>query len=149
MDSAFSYIKANGGIDTEASYPYTATDGTCRFKQNAIGATCTGFVDVKQGDESDLQKSVANNGPVSVAIDASNYSFQLYNGGIYDEENCSSTQLDHGVLAVGYGTENGKDFWIVKNSWGTSWGEQNGYIRMSRNKNNQCGIATNASYPTV
>jgi cathepsin L len=150
MDQAFAYIKANGGIDTEASYPYTATDGQCRFKQNSIGATLTGFVDVKQGDESDLQKSVAKNGPVSVAIDASNDSFQLYNGGVYDEENCSSTLLDHGVLAVGYGTtDDGVDFWIVKNSWGSAWGEDNGYIRMSRNKNNQCGIATSASYPTV
>jgi len=150
MDQAFAYIKANGGIDTEASYPYTATDGQCRFKQNSVGATLTGFVDVKQGDESDLENAVATVGPVSVAIDASNFSFQLYSGGVYDEPSCSSELLDHGVLAVGYGTtEDGKDFWIVKNSWGTSWGEDNGYIRMSRNKNNQCGIATSASYPTV
>jgi len=148
MDQAFQYIKANGGIDTEESYPYTAQDGTCHFKQNAIGATCTGFVDVKVNSESDLKNAVATVGPVSVAIDASNYSFQLYNGGIYDEPNCSSTMLDHGVLAVGYGTDNGKDYWLVKNSWGPSWGVK-GYIQMSRNKNNQCGIATDSSYPTV
>jgi cathepsin L len=148
MDQAFQYIKANGGIDTEESYPYTAADGNCHFKQNAIGATCTGYVDIASGDEGALKKAVATVGPISVAIDASNESFQLYSSGVYDEPSCSSTMLDHGVLAVGYGTDNGKDYWLVKNSWGTTWG-QTGYIQMSRNKDNQCGIATQSSYPTV
>jgi len=148
MDQGFEYIKENGGIDTESSYPYTAQDGTCHYKKASSGATCKGFVDIPTGDEKALQQAVATVGPVSVAIDASQESFQLYSGGIYSEPQCSSEQLDHGVLAVGYGTEDGQDYWLVKNSWDTTWGDK-GYIKMSRNQNNQCGIATQASYPLV
>ncbi|XP_078367909.1 cathepsin L-like [Oculina patagonica] len=148
MDDAFKYIKANKGIDTEASYPYKAKDGRCHFKKENVGATDTGYVDIKQGSESSLQSAVATVGPISVAIDASHESFQFYHKGVYNERACSRTQLDHGVLAVGYGTSDSKDYWLVKNSWGTSWGMQ-GYIMMSRNRNNQCGIATSASYPLV
>lgn len=147
MDDAFQYIKAKG-VDTEESYPYVAAQGSCRYSKENVGARDTGFTDIPRGDERALKEAVATVGPVSVAIDASNFSFQLYRGGIYNEPDCSSDSLDHGVLVVGYGSENGQDFWIVKNSWGPSWGE-NGYIRMSRNKNNQCGIATSASYPDV
>ncbi|KAG9268256.1 cathepsin L1-like [Astyanax mexicanus] len=148
MDQAFEYIKANKGIDTEDSYPYEAVDGDCRFKPDSVGATCTGFVDITSGDEKALQEAVATIGPISVAIDAGHSSFQLYESGIYNEPDCSSTELDHGVLAVGYGTDNGKDYWLVKNSWGLDWGNK-GYIQMSRNEDNQCGIATMSSYPLV
>ncbi|GBN19297.1 Cathepsin L [Araneus ventricosus] len=148
MDQAFEYIKENKGIDTEDSYPYTAQDGTCHFKKSSVGATVTGYVDIPTGDEDALKKAVATVGPISVAIDASHDSFQTYQDGIYDESECSTDQLDHGVLIVGYGSEDGSDYWLVKNSWGTTWGSK-GYIKMSRNKNNQCGIATKASYPLV
>ncbi|XP_064644993.1 procathepsin L-like [Lineus longissimus] len=148
MDSAFKYIKANHGIDKESCYPYKAKDERCHFKKSCIGATVTGFVDVKRMDENALQQAVATIGPISVAIDAGHNSFQLYKRGVYSELKCSQTQLDHGVLAVGYGTQDGQDYWLVKNSWGATWGVQ-GYIMMSRNKNNQCGIATQASYPLV
>jgi len=147
-DQGYQYIIDNKGIDTEKSYPYTAQDGNCAFNKKTIGATISAFTDIATGDEKALQKAVATIGPISVGIDASQDSFQSYTSGIYDEENCSTTQLDHGVTVVGYGTDNGKDYWLVKNSWGTSWGLK-GYIKMSRNANNQCGIATLASYPTA
>jgi len=149
MDQAFSYIKANKGIDTEESYPYTAEDGKCKFNKATIGATVTGFTDVTSGDEDALVAAIASVGPISVAIDASHDSFQLYSEGVYNEPDCSSTELDHGVTAVGYDTDaTGGDYYIVKNSWNTSWGQQ-GYIWMTRGKDNQCGIATAASYPMV
>jgi len=149
MDQAFEYIEYNHGIDTEERYPYRGKQGRCHYKKQYKGATDTGFVDIPSRDETKLQEAVGTVGPVSVAIDASHESFQFYKTGVYDEPQCNSEQLDHGVLVVGYGTsEDGQDYWIVKNSWGTTWGED-GYVKMSRNKNNQCGIATQASYPLV
>lgn len=147
MDQAFTYIKQYG-IESEKDYPYTGRDGSCKYNASKVVTKVTGFTDVKEGDESDLKSAVGTVGPVSVAIDASHFSFQFYHTGVYDEKHCSSTQLDHGVLAVGYGTLQGKDYWLVKNSWGPGWGLK-GYIRMSRNKKNQCGIASAASYPLL
>lgn len=152
MDYAFNYTVLNKGLDTEASYKYTAMDGTCAFNATNVGATISTWTDVSSGSETDLQKAVASIGPVSVGIDASQYTFQLYKSGVYYDPNCSSQMLDHGVLAVGYGTKKmagkTKDFWLVKNSWGPDWG-MHGYIEMSRNRENNCGIATSASYPVV
>lgn len=148
MDQAFEYIKANKGIDTEASYPYKAVDQKCKFNAKNVGATVTGYTDVTSGSEDDLVAAIASVGPISVAIDASHDSFQLYSSGIYNEPDCSSTELDHGVTAVGYDTSADGDYYIVKNSWAATWG-MDGYIQMSRNKDNQCGIATSASYPLV
>jgi len=149
MDYAFEYVIKNHGIDTEASYPYSATGpNACRFNRANVGATISTYQDVPSGSESHLESSVAAVGPVSVGIDASHDSFQFYSGGVYYEPSCSSTQLDHGVLTVGYGVSAGRDYWLVKNSWGPDWG-LSGYIMMSRNRGNNCGIATAASYPCV
>ena len=147
MDDAFEYVMKKG-VDTEASYPYVARDEKCRYNKENVGSTCSGYTDIKSEDEMALTEAIATVGPISVAIDASHNSFQLYKNGVYYEPDCSQTELDHGVLAVGYGTDGGQDMYIVKNSWGTSWGMQ-GYIYMSRNRNNNCGIATDSSYPHV
>ncbi|CAF3017585.1 unnamed protein product [Rotaria sp. Silwood2] len=148
IDSAFQYIKENGGIDTEESYPYEARNGKCRFNSTNIGANSTGFRDIKTMDEAALTYAIAIRGPIAVFIDASHSSFQFYQSGVYDEPNCSSTTLDHCGLVVGFNATDSQLYYIVKNSWGTTWGID-GYIWMSRNKNNQCGIATMASYPNV
>ena len=92
-------------------------NGNCHYDAKNNGATDTGFVDVKSGDEDALKTAVATIGPISVAIDASHFSFQFYHSGVYNSWLCSSTQLDHGVLAVGYGTYQGKDYWLVKNRY--------------------------------
>ncbi|KAF0891036.1 hypothetical protein E2562_005129 [Oryza meyeriana var. granulata] len=115
--------------------------------ENARVVSIDGFEDVPQNDEKSLQKAVAHQ-PVSVAIEAGGREFQLYHSGVFSGR--CGTSLDHGVVAVGYGTDNGKDYWIVRNSWGPKWGED-GYIRMDRNVNvttGKCGIAMMASYPT-
>jgi len=151
MDQAFEYIIKNNGIDTEASYPYTCSGpNPCKFKVANIGATLVSYTDIPTKNEKDLQAAIVADGPVSVAIDASSITFQLYVFGVYYDPLCSETNLDHGVLAVGIGTTtyDGEEYYIVKNSWGTSWG-MDGWFWMTRNSNNNCGIATAASYPTA
>ena len=144
MDYGFQYIIDNNGICSESSYSYKGTDGTC-VKNCSKVASIKGFKDIPAGDEQSLLNAVGTVGPVSVAIEADQQGFQFYSGGVFDAT--CGTNLDHGVLVVGYGTDNGKDYWIVKNSWGSSWGE-GGYIRLVRGKN-QCGITLSASYPVV
>ncbi|XP_059163590.1 procathepsin L-like [Physella acuta] len=148
MDQSFQYVIDNKGIDTEISYPYKPETRKCAFKRATVGATEKSYKDIESGSENALQQAVATVGPVSIAMDGSHSSFQMYGGGVYDEPACSSTQLDHAMLVVGYDSLDGKDYWTVKNSWGTTWGDE-GYILMSRNKKNQCGIATMASYALV
>jgi len=146
MDYAFEYIIANNGLCSEEAYPYTATTGTCKSSSCSSVSTITSYQDVAQDSESGLQAAVAQQ-PVSVAIEADQNGFQFYSSGVFT--GTCGTSLDHGVLAVGYGTESGQDYWKVKNSWGTSWGMQ-GYILMGRGLQQpygQCGIAMEPSYP--
>jgi hypothetical protein len=145
MDYAFEFYKTTS-VASEDSYAYTARDGTCKSSYTAAipEGGVTGYTDINS--ESDLLDAVANTGPVSVAIEADQSSFQLYSGGVLTGS--CGTNLDHGVLAVGYGSDSGTDYWKVKNSWGASWGV-NGYILIQRGVN-KCGIADGPpSYPTV
>ncbi|RWR96354.1 senescence-specific cysteine protease SAG39-like protein [Cinnamomum micranthum f. kanehirae] len=148
MDTAFQFIQHNRGLTAESTYPYTGVDGICNTKKAAAHvARISGYEDVPANSEEALLKAVANQ-PVSVAIDAGGYSFQFYSNGVFTGD--CGTYLDHAVTAVGYGTAtDGTKYWLVKNSWGTSWGE-NGYIKMQRDvkaKEGLCGIAMDASYP--
>merc|ERR1719305_817877 len=149
MDDAFQYmIDHQGGmVDTEAAYPYTGRAGTCAYDAAKEGTKITKWTGIKQGDEDALLDAVATVGPVSIAVDAA-IGWQLYRGGIIHPTLCSSNpkKMDHGVAIVGYGTEKGKDYWIIRNSWGAGWGES-GYMRIVRGKN-ACGLANAASYPT-
>jgi len=148
-DRTYNYVitKQKGMFMTEADYPYVAEDKPCKFDSNKGVTKVTGIIRIKAQDENDLKEKIAQYGPASICIDAGQASFHSYKTGIYDEPKCSSTWLDHAVGCVGYGSENGVDFWIVRNSWDTTWGEQ-GYVRMIRNKSNRCGIATAAIIPT-
>ncbi|KAJ8753474.1 hypothetical protein K2173_019873 [Erythroxylum novogranatense] len=149
MDNAFKFIIQHKGLTTETNYPYTAVQGTCNTSAEAIpAANISGYEDVPANDEAALMKAVANQ-PVSVAIDAGDSSFQFYSSGIFS--GACGTQLDHGVTAVGYGESNGMNYWLVKNSWGIQWGEK-GYVRIQKDvtaEGGLCGIAMQASYPTV
>lgn len=142
MDDAFKFIIKHGQC-TEKDYPYKAADGSCR-KCTPV-AHLSGFIDITSGNETGILEQLQS-GTVSVAIEADQAVFQFYTGGVLDDASCG-TQLDHGVVVVGAGSDNGKDYWIVRNSWGSSWGE-NGYVRIVRGKN-MCGISQMASRPYV
>jgi len=150
MDYGFEYIVKNKGITTEVAYPYTATGpNKCVAAGKPVAATLSGYKDVAVNSEVALMTAIALT-PVSVAVEADQSVFQFYTGGVMDS--ACGTQLDHGVLAVGYGTLGGKDYYLVKNSWGADWGVK-GYIMLARgakfNPAGQCGIQMAASYPVV
>ncbi|KAM1243781.1 hypothetical protein ACFX2G_035995 [Malus domestica] len=148
MDYAFEFIISNGGLHKEDDYPYIMDEGTCAEKKaDSDVVTISGYQDVPENNEQALLKALANQ-PLSVAIEASSRDFQFYSGGVFNGR--CGTELDHGVAAVGYGTQDGLDYIIVKNSWGPKWGEK-GYIRMKRSTGKPegiCGINKMASYPT-
>jgi len=148
MDNAFKYVEHEGGLCSETEYPYTAKDGTCK-SCSTLYDPIQSYTDVTPRSESSLETAVAS-GCVSVAIQANQFAFQYYSGGVLTG-NCG-TNLDHGVLAVGYGYDSSSqlNYWKVKNSWGTSWGEQ-GYVLICKecDKNGnqgECGILDEPSY---
>jgi len=143
MDNAFQYIEAKG-IELESAYPYTAYQSTCAYDGSKTEGKVAAFVDVTPGSPDQLKAALAV-GPVSVAIEADQFAFQGYTGGIITK-GCGQS-LDHGVLAVGFGTESGQDYFLVKNSWGASWGVD-GYVKIGAGSSNVCGILSAASYPT-
>lgn len=145
---SFLYIRDNKGIDSESSYPYTAKQGNCNFERSAVAATDNGYILLKQGSEQELLKAVASIGPMAVYIHAAT-SLMSYRSGVYYEPLCDPSKINHAVLVVGYGTDpRGGDYWLVKNSWGQRWGDR-GYVKMARNRNNNCGIGLFSIYPIV
>lgn len=150
MDFAFSYIERVGGLATEKNYPYTARDDRCTDTEVAtVQFTVTDFIDLPPRSAEVLAQSVVYQ-PISVGIDASE--IMLYESGVFDNDNCG-VSLNHGVGLIGYGNdeETGKDYWIVRNSWGEVWGEK-GYIRMRKDvksKAGECGITLASSYPEI
>jgi C1A family cysteine protease len=154
MDSAFSWVKKNGGICSEADYPYysgtTKSAGTCDQSKCTKDANVApkSYTDVTPNSDSAMMSALVQQ-PVSIAIEADQAAFQLYKSGVFTAS--CGTNLDHGVLAVGYGTLDGTDYYKVKNSWGTSWG-MDGYILLERGvsqKEGQCGMLAEPSYPNL
>ena len=148
---AFEYIHHAGGLSREFAYPYEALDSQCKFSSansSIVGATTIRSFNITEGDEDSLMHELVRKGPVSVAFEVVD-DFRLYKSGVYSSTSCKSGPKDvnHAVLVIGYGVENGLPYWLVKNSWGTSWGEE-GYFKMARGKN-MCGIATCASFPVI
>lgn len=122
--------------------------GRCNYDSTKNVATVQEYSSIEPGDEYILMLALADKGPLAIAVDASLDSFQNYKSGVYDDPRCSHN-MNHAVLLVGYGTDDiGGDYWLIKNSWGLSYGER-GYIRIARNRGNLCGVAGDVSYPIV
>ncbi|CEF66427.1 Cathepsin L.1 [Strongyloides ratti] len=147
-NNVFKFIQIKNNIDKEKNYQYVGEKTFCKYTNESVNINVLGYYNIPINDEEALKKAVAFIGPISVVIDAKHISFTNYKNGIWSEKNCSTKNLSHAMLIVGYGSNGNDDYWIVKNSWSTLWGN-NGYIFIARNKNNMCGIATMASFPIV
>ncbi|KAK6980270.1 crustapain [Biomphalaria glabrata] len=148
---AYASVFKKGGIETEQQYPYEASQsGKCYFNKSLAVGHISACYYVTSGDESALQQASASVGPISIAFDASHDDFVSYAGGVYQNPDCSSIELDHAMLLTGYGTDpkTKLPYWIIKNSWSEDWGV-NGYAYTLRNADNLCGVATDATYVTM
>ena len=149
---AFEYVRYAKGLSEEFLYSYEGKDERCRYSpginSTIVGATVYKSFNVTEGDEDSIMEIVATKGPVSIAFQVVN-DFRLYHSGVYSSTQCKngSQDVNHAVLIVGYGTEQGVPYWLIKNSWGPKWGEE-GYFKMERGKN-MCGLAACASYPLL
>ncbi|KAL6457039.1 hypothetical protein MHYP_G00340020 [Metynnis hypsauchen] len=147
---AYEWIMKHGGISTAESYGgYTGMNGLCHFNSSSLIAHVRSYTNVTSGDMEALKAALFKNGPTAVSIDAAHRSFTFYSNGVYYEPACKNgiDDLDHAVLAVGYGVLDNQPYWLVKNSWSTYWGND-GYVLMSM-KDNNCGVATDATYVTL
>lgn len=150
MNAALRYVRDHG-IMASRDYPYVGQDGRCKYQPRQVVSRVRGSAVLPRGHEGLLRVALALTGPIPVAIDAGARSFHHYKSGVYDDTVCrnSARSLNHAVLLVGYGSsKTAGDYWILKNSWGRSWGD-NGYIKMARNRRNLCGVATFAVLPIV
>jgi len=144
---AFEYIMYAGGISTETAYPYKAVDEACAVDKSTYALDVVGgSVNITEGDEVELKSAIFEHGPVSIAFQVVD-GFRDYTTGVYTSDTCenSTADVNHAVLAVGFGTEGGMDYWLVKNSWGADWGDQ-GYFKIQRGVN-MCGVAVCNSFP--
>ncbi|NXW91775.1 CATL2 protein, partial [Alopecoenas beccarii] len=157
MTRAFQYVRDNGGLNSEhvpapaSLCPSSQDTSSCRYNPQDRAANCSAIWLVAQGNETALEQAVATVGPVSVAVDASGFHFHFYKSGVFSSAFCSQ-RVNHGMLAVGYGTsqDNGHNvsYWILKNSWSELWGER-GYLRLLKGAHNPCGVANQASFPSL
>jgi len=154
MDNAFEWIDNNNGLCSEESYSYssgnTGKSSSCKKCNNIENSKIYSYNDVKPNDDNSMMFAL-NKQPVSIAVEADQREFQLYKSGVFTGQ--CGTNLDHGVLLVGYGSENNEDYYLVKNSWGVTWGEQ-GYIKLGRGSQynygkGQCGLLQEGSYPIL
>jgi C1A family cysteine protease len=147
MQETFKFIIESDGLLSDNTYPYITNDTqSCQTHPNSSVATVSGYDYIYECEDA-LLKAVATIGPISVSFHATEL-FRHYEKGVYNEPKCNKLTIGrHAALIVGFESENGIDYWLVKNSWSATWGDF-GYVKMARNKNNQCGIASEAIVPT-